>query len=287
MAEHVSNMTKSAGLRTFLWAIVCLFGFAVVCYVTARSYLAYQASRAGSMLRELRSVKVGDPESSIISISENYGGYQWIWKVRDPNDQRSDYEYVLEANPWRFPMMTGHTRKVDNAIRAASSSLNSRLRRTVGLRMWNVTGTITLKENRVTAVSGSASVEGRDQWLGGLWHLSESIPEYKLKGFRELGVPWPEINRCLIGWANLNMADGLGEAVDSWITPSAMENEQQYTRLFNIQCLTSLSGCRTVCELMPEAVAYAKEHPHVISSDGGTWDSATGVCTAPGTDRYW
>lgn len=89
------------------------------------------------MLNDLESVKVGDPESSAFSIAENYGGYRWISKFRESDDQTSDYEYVLEANPWRFPLLTGHTRKFDNAIRTASSSLNSRLRRAVGLRMWS------------------------------------------------------------------------------------------------------------------------------------------------------
>jgi hypothetical protein len=117
------DMTNSADLRTFLWVIFCLFGLVVVCYGTARSYLAYEASRASSMLNDLESVKVGDPESPAFSIAENYGGYRWISKFRESDDQTSDYEYVLEANPWRFPLLTGHTRKFDNAIRTASSSL--------------------------------------------------------------------------------------------------------------------------------------------------------------------
>ena len=274
-------MTKSAGLRT----IVCLFGLVAVCYGTARSYLAYEASRARSMLHDLESVKVGDPESSLISVSENYGGYRWISKFREPDDQTSDCEYVLEANPWRFPLLTGHTRKFDNAIHKASSSLNSRLRRAVGLRMWNVIGSISLKEKRVISVSGSAFVEGRDQWLGGIWRLSGSIPEYELEGFQESGESWPEMNRYLIRWVNLNMADGLGEAVKSWITPDATHDEKLSARRFNLQCMTSRTGCQTVCDLVPDAVGYAGEHSQFHL--GGTWDAGTGTCIASRTDRYW
>lgn len=274
-------MTKRAGLK----AIVCLSGLVAVCYGTARSYLAYEASRASSMLHDLESVKVGDPEASVISISENYGGYRWIPEFREPDDQTSDCVYVLEANPWRFPSLTGHTRKFDDAVHKISSSLNSRLRRTVGLRMWNVIGSISLKENHVIALSGSAFVEGRDQWLGGMWHISGNIPKYELERFQESSASWPEMNRYLIGWVNLNMAGGLREAVESWITPDATYDEKLSARRFNLQCMTSRTGCQTVCDLVPDAVGYAREHPQLRL--GGSWDAGTGTCIASRTDRYW
>ena len=51
-------------LARFVLAIAATLVLVLSCYGLARAYLAYEAARAGHMLKELAAVKIGDSEAS-------------------------------------------------------------------------------------------------------------------------------------------------------------------------------------------------------------------------------
>jgi hypothetical protein len=264
-------------LQRFFRLIVALVVTMVVCIGGAFAYLAHESRRASLMLRDLESVNIGDSEGSVVSLLQKYGGYRWV--PTSGNDAaKPDWEYIVEVNRWRLDLKTGHSRKFDFLLRAAPNLVNSRVRGAVGLREWLVSGRVAFKENHVISVAGIAEVEGRNEILAGMWNLAAQVPESEQEHFVKAGVSWPHMDRYLIGFSNdLNLYGGSGEVARSWITPLASEDERRFAREFELQCLTSRSGCQTVCDLVPGAVEYARS---------GTWAERKNACTVPRPNGY-
>ena len=249
----------------------------IICCGTAFAYLAYESRRAGMMLHDLESVSVGDNEASVIAALQKYDGYRWV-PASGNDSAKPHWEYIVEVNPWRFDLMTGHTRKFDFLLRAVPNLVNSRLRRAFGLREWLVSGQVAFKENQVISVTSTAQVEGRNEILAGMWNLSGQIPESEQEHSVNAGVSWPHIDRYLIGLSrDLNLYGGSGEVAKSWITPLASEDERRVARQFELQCFASRSGCQTVCDFVPAAIEYARR---------GTWEERKNACTARGPHGY-
>lgn len=62
----------------------------------------YEATRAGQMLNDMETIKIGDGEDVVRSISRKYDGYR-----RDQDNlkrmyEKPDYQYVVQVDPWRF-----------------------------------------------------------------------------------------------------------------------------------------------------------------------------------------
>jgi hypothetical protein len=273
--------------RRFVLAIAATFVLVLSCYGLARAYLYYEAGRAERMLKELGDVKLGDAESQVLAMLQRYGKYQKM-----PEDlakfDKADYEYLVEIGPSGIYHVLGrdNTGRFYRITRAVLSSLSPQFRRVIGLRRWNVYGRVGIKENRVTVVCGMVLVEGSHGWLFGDWILAKTIPPYAIKKFvTSPGVSWPyDVNHYLMGWEGGPMMnelhqEGWAGGPDTSITPDATENEKRAAHGFRLECLTSRSGCRTVCDLYPAAVEYAAS---------GTWEERMEVCAAPSPDNsYW
>lgn len=275
----MNNATvKRASFVIAITLVVVVTGYGV-----ARVYLASQCRRAGNMLRDLESVKLGDPEVSVLALCQRHETYRQIPVFpKDANleYEEPDYEFQFKVDPWHLSMPADHVSTVDSSVRAATATINPRLRRVVGLRKWWIVGTIGLKKGRVIAVTTSALVEGRDEWVGGVWRLLDTIPTQEIQRFSiQPSVLSAEANRYLVGWThpNLSRADGSGEAVETWMTRSATPEERQSAIRFTLGCLTSLSGCRTVCDFVPGAWNYAKS---------GTSTERERACSPPRPFQY-
>lgn len=245
-------------------------GLMLTLYGSARFYLLYEVHMAQGLLRDLGAVQIGSDEASLLPILREYQGYRRVSVIKD---YEQDHEYLFEIGPG--PESSNHTSKFGKVARAALGNLNHRFRRAIGLRSWNVVGRIGLQGTRVVVVSGTVVVEGKSEWLGGQWQLAETIPKYAVDRFiAEQGVSWPDVNHYLVGWMFLRFskADGAGDSALSWITPSATREEIQAASKFSLQCLTSRSGCRTVCDLFPAALEYARTR---------TWSAGANPCSEP------
>lgn len=243
-------------------------------FLTMRLYLLHEARRADEMLAALSGVKLGDTEENVSQILGNFGGYRWT-----PRDEpQGDLRYVVEVNPWYWPNMAGHQRQFEKLARRIVGLMNTcpRFRRSVGLRFWTADGEIHLNRGRVAGVHVSVIVEGQDEWLGGMWNLDNEIPLFEREHFSGIKQSWPEISRYVVSWTHLHVGDGTGEGVKTWITPQASQSEMYAARHMNLSCLTSWRGCKALCNLMPEASRYHKEHP--LAGWGGAWGEPELTC---------
>jgi len=264
--------------------IVAVLALVLACYGLARAYLAHEITRAARMLNDLDTIKIGDSEDVALSISRKYDGYRRGQEILRQLYEKPDYQYVLQVDPWRFChyKLNTYPGKLDTMIGTASTTLAPKLRKATALRRWSVLGIVSVRQKRVVAVTTTAIVEGRNEWLGGSWHLFETIPDYEIEQFvTQPGIPWPQVNRYLVGWSQLKFSttDGGGESAEIWITPSATQEERHSTSRFMLQCLASRTGCQTVCDFVPSVEEYAR------SASPET--QRPNVCSAPRPNGYW
>jgi hypothetical protein len=272
-------------LVRFLLAIAAILVLLLSCYGLARAYLAYEADRAGRMLKELAAVKIGDSEEQVLPMLQRYGSCRGSLQLYTKVD-KTDYECLVEIGP------SGIYYIVDRAnagmfyriTRAILSSLNPRLRRAIGLRRWSVYGRVGFKNDKAKVLEGIVMVEGSHEWLEGGWDVIETIPESVIDAFVTTpGVSWPhDANHYLVGWSRLiamEKENGGGEGSGIDITPAATDEERRSAHEFRLQCLTSRSGCRTVCDLYPAAEEYA---------NSPTSEGKRELCAAPSArNSYW
>lgn len=249
-------MTKRTVLMGFVWAIGCVAGSIVICFVAIRVYLAHEARRAGELLKDLQSVEIGESEATARSISQKYGGYQWV-NIYKPDYDDSDYEYIPAVNPWRYGTISGHTTRFDQQIKSLANKVSPRWRHALGLRKWLVGGDIRIKKGRVVSVSGTMIAEGKDKWLGGNWNFAAEIPRSKLERYPEKS---PE-TQCYVAEYGHLLWDDEGEILMTWITPAASASDSRSGRQLNVGCLMSRSGCPALSDLMPGAAAQYRLQP--------------------------
>ncbi len=191
----------------------------VIGYVATWGYLQYETKRAHAMLHDLASINVGDGEDLVLSLSRKFD-----CGIRRPNlppITKSRSSYWTEVDPWEFDCSRDKQHIFQRVLSTTSSLLTPDLRRTIGLRQWKVIGRVDLNDHKVVGISVSAAVEGATEWLGGMWQLSQTIPQDALSLVKERGESWPATDRFLVGWQDLDM-------------PS----------------------CKTVCDFVPAALEY-------------------------------
>jgi hypothetical protein len=270
--------------RTFAAAVrllVVAAGVLLVCYGVILSVLAYQTRRASQLVEEIQRVSIGDSEESIGPLLDHYNGFRWNVQLGG----HEDYNYVLAINPWRFPSIP-HPHSGEKVL-AIERAFNPRFRRAIGLREWMVDSEIAVKDGRVVAIQSTTIVEGRHMWLGAMWRCSDHPREFDRSADSVPGSPSEE------GWSLatsgiLDMGSGTGTSWDFWTTPTSPKEQRQMANQLNFGCLRSLSGCETVCDLMPGAARFFKEHPQLAPAGGG-WDDSRQTCLkhAPSDYQYW
>ena len=184
-------MTKTPA--RFLLPIAITLFLVLICYGSARAYLGYEANRAGRMLKELAAVKIGDSEGQVLSMLARYGGCRSSLQPYAKAD-KTDYECLVEIGPSGiyYILDRANTSMFDRITRAILSSLNPRLRRSLGLRRWNVYGRVGFKDDKAKVVFGTVMVEGSHEWLEGDWNLVATFPESEIDAFvNSRVISWP------------------------------------------------------------------------------------------------
>jgi hypothetical protein len=236
------------------------------------------------MLKELAAVKIGDSEGQVLSMLARYGGCRSSPQPYTKVD-KTDHECLVEIGPSGIYYLVdrANTSMFYRITRAILSSLNPRLRRSIGLRRWNVYGRVGFKDKHTKVVFGAVMVEGSHEWLAGDWTLIETIPQSEIDALvTSQGVSLPhDANHYLVGWTRLiamEKQNGGGEASGVDITPAATDEEKRSAHEFRLQCLTSRSGCQTVCDLYPAAVEFA---------NSATLYGKRELCTVSPRNTYW
>ena len=235
-------------------------------YVAVRLLLEHQIRRASAMLAKVQSLNVGDSEESIKPLVKRYGGFRWDTQL----GTHEDYNYVIEINPSRFPTLRNF-----NSVPIAPH-LNARLRRALGLRYWMMFSEIAIKKQQVAAVQAELCVEGRTMWLGSSWRFAEKPREFDRDPNVEY-LQWPpKPDLDFVSPAILELTGG-GTAWGFWVKPSSPEAERRVANQWNLRCLESLRGCDSVCDLLPQAAPFFKDHRE-LAPKGGGWDETSQNC---------
>jgi hypothetical protein len=252
-------VSRSSALRLHIIAV----GLLIIAGVWGAlwSYSEYEAHRARLLLAEASRVHVGDTEASILNLVQRYGGYkrtpeplspreQWIDKEEFDYQQNrlTDYDYEITVSPYGITgSWPGRLTQVKQAIIA---SVPTHLRPALGMRDWGTGVELSIRGNRVQAVSAMAQFAGSSKWLGHSWELAEGMPHYDMPA-----------RTYLIGAAVLSGMDGGGEMIENYLTPEASQEEVEAARQFNTGCFTSIKGCNGLCDVAPPALQYLTQHP--------------------------
>jgi hypothetical protein len=246
--------------------------------LTALLILVFQIRRASQLLEEVQNVSVGDSENSVGPILERFHGHRWDVQLGSVED----YNYVFEINPWSFPTLSSNEPR--GKVHAVDRVLSPRFRRAIGFRRWMVGSEIAIKQHRVVAVQTSTIVEGTHIWLGAMRRLSEKPREFErdtaaldssATNSQHLATP-----------GILNMKSGSGTSWSIWTTPSSPKGQREMANQVNFGCLRSLSGCDSLCDLLPETARFFKEHPN-LAPKGGGWDDGSRTCIKHDLRENW
>jgi hypothetical protein len=204
--------------------------------------------------------------------------------LRDHEDARrgkdfgADEEHVfVHVDPWRI-YGEFRPRWIEMSVKYLALE-HPDVRRTLGLRIWLMQGAVSFKEGRVVSVSVDEVVEGQNEWLEARWKLMPEIPEDRLKWYREVGYFRPEMDHYLVHWIHLHMGVETGEIIENLVTKNAPREEHQAATNINGKCLTSVRGCASLCELMPEATRYRRQHYYPpLGWNSGSWGPQDRSC---------
>jgi len=248
------------GLRTAAVVVLCVAAL----WCSLWTYVGYERHRAVSLFTEASRVRVGDTEASILPLLGRYGGYRWMTEALPPEaewidkdeysyqiNRVSDYSYVIGISP--FGTTTGQLTRLNQTMRTVREVVPRHLQALMGMRDWGTTVQISIRNRRVRSISAMALVRGQSRWLGNRWELAEGMPRHDMRP-----------RAYAIGAANLTMEDGGGDMIENVFTPEASEEEAEAARQFNAACLTSIRGCKGLCDVAPRALEYLRQHPDAV-----------------------
>lgn len=219
----------------FLLFVVGLVGVGVW---SLQRQLSFAQSRAVSLINELRSLRIGEsPYQDAKQIADKYGTVraESDWGLRDCNDgyfQGCRYEIVVQR-AWvsrmlfRFPFS-----------------------KWPGLRYWNGTADIGVKDGKVSGYSFSAVFRTTDgQWRG------VGAEETSLLGERAVEAKVSDFYR--IARNDLIMTASAypnkGYDLTASLLPQATTTERQRAWHFKLDCLTQSPGCKEICDVQPDS----------------------------------
>jgi hypothetical protein len=251
------SRVRTLALRFVLIALVTVASF----WGLLRIYAQYNAHRAKSLLADASRIHIGDTEQSVLALIGRYDGFKWTPEPLPPREQwidkdeydyevglQYDYKYELGISPFGSSIASPDSRWT-RILRTARERVPRHLRPLLGMRDWGTTVEIAMRTGRVQSVSAMTLVEGRSQWIGQSWELAERMPRSHMP-----------VRAYAIGAAHLTTADGGGEMVRNYFTPTASKQEMEAALTFDARCLTSLSGCG-LCDVSPRALKYLDDHP--------------------------
>jgi hypothetical protein len=140
-------------------------------------------------------------------------------------------------------------------------------RRRLKLRGWTVSGSVRFTDEKVESVSGGLVIEGENEWLMADWRYATDIPAYLSQGHPD-SLPG-KASRYDARWTHLHFGNGTGEGILTSVTPLSTSEELAAARDINLRCFWNGRGCRSLCELMPDATRYRREH----NVGGWGWNS--------------
>jgi|ERR1700733_1931961 len=261
--QNVRFAPTSKKFRVAGWVFLGALALCAVSYGAARATEALEYKRAAVFLEELKSIQPGQSQASVMPFISRYDGTlpDQVFGVK--NDA-----YIVRIDPWHLMHPIPGPNWIERAYEEAFLRLRN-WRRRVKLRSWTTDGEITFTNGKVDTVSGGIIIEGENEWLMANWHYAPEIPAYLWQRHPDNGSS-VEPPQYIARWTHLHFDGGTGEGILTSVTPRSTPEELNAARDINLQCLVAGRGCRSLCELMPYAMRYRREH------SGGAWGWASG-----------
>jgi hypothetical protein len=249
-------------LKAVGWTLVTLLSLCIVLYGTARIWQALEYRRAAVFLEELKGIQSGQSEASVMPfILRSHGiTFQEQYGIKDDS-------YISRVDPWHLWRALPGPDWADHSYRNVFLR-SGNWRRNLKLRAWAASGWVRFSNGKVESVSGGLVIEGENEWLMAEWHYGPNIPAYRRARLPNNSLP-VEAPQYSASWTHLHFGSGTGEGILTSVTPRSSPEEMNAARNVNLQCLMSGRGCRSLCELMPDANRYRREHNDV----GWGWSS--------------
>ena len=236
--------------RVLLRGTVCLGALALTLYMAARGNQLYTARQADSILSRLEKLKVGDPVR----------GFQQAVSPCEVGTYTKDSTYTchLVAGPYRLSWLW---QKIFDSPRGHGYWIYLAANR-IGLRAWMLSSVAHTSDGKITAIRTDVWVPGRYEMLGATWRIGEAQAQQDL--WRLLDT---DDQRTYMNWYHIT-SDINGEGFAVKTTPQSTD-EELAARHINAACLSSVSGCEGLCELMPRVVPILEKRGRGIG--GCAW----------------
>jgi hypothetical protein len=245
-------------LRLAARTSVALATLCAALYGAARITQTLEYKRAAIFLEGLKSIHLGQSEASVMPFIRQYQGVR-----AEEAPGFKDDSYILRIDPWHLVHPIPGPNWVERTYRRTFSDLGN-WRRSVKLRSWTVSGWVRFKNGSVETVAADVVLEGENEWLMADWVYGPEITAYRLRKSPHETLPGEE-PRYEAHWTHLHFGDGTGEGIMSSVTPLGTTEQLNAAQNINLQCLMRGSGCHSLCDLMPSATRYRREH------NGGGW----------------
>jgi len=251
-------------LRAAAWTFAVLSVLCAALYGAARTAQALEYRRAGAFLEELKRIQPGQSELSVMPFIQHYQGIRAEQELGSKDDS-----YIVRLDPWHLMRSFPGPDWADHSYRWACSEFGN-WRRALKLRSWTANGQVAFADGKVNMVSGGLVLEGENEWLMAEWYDSAEIPAYRLSRSTENSLSGQE-PRYAAHWTHLHFGHETGEGIISSVTPLGTSEELNAARNINLQCLMNGRGCHSLCELMPDAARYRREHGGGWGWNSGSW----------------
>ena len=259
------GLTKSR-IRKVTRVITFVCGAVLFLYSLAFLYIRYESLRTTNLLKGLQSLQIGESEQVAADVLASYKDQRLSRLFGYPRGSN-----LFQVDPWLVYSGLFSRRWQNRALEFVLLDCGS-MRRRLGLRVWRVLGEYRAENGRITAVNATIEVEGADEWLLAEWtYLSEFRRQDSVRWGDTKELP-EEMQTYRSHWTHLHMGTETGEGIVNAVTASATPEALRAARDINVECLTSFRGCRSLCALMPAAVAYRRAHGYgSLGWSSGSW----------------
>lgn len=242
-------------------------------YGFGSAYLRYQVWRAEKLLALLQFIQISQDEASAaraLSPFEDKAVARMMGYPPDVHSLRIDPLLIDTGFEWltwlNRPLIAIHEDREN-------------LRRSIGLRLWSVYGQYVVRDRKVDSVMAQVVVEGKNEWLLGEWNYSAKFGRLDAADSDSDEKLREPMNRYRSRWFHLHMGAGTGEGIHNAVLTAAKPDELSAARDINLVCLTKLQACRSLCELMPAAIKFRREHGYgPLGWNSGSWGPQDHSC---------
>lgn len=219
-------------------------------------YFRYEARLAKHLLQDVQELQIGQSTTNdVMRIAARYHAHVWT----DQECTGGCIAYFFEVEPISWLRLYGHGRILDESLIAIYQIFDTQILNNLGIRAWQVMASVTLKNGKVSTITGHMFVEGScHKWLDAGWRMAPEFPQFWMDQAKEAHQPPPQ--GILIHWHHLHMGPETGEGLEAAITPSASAQEFKAAVHLNTNCLWALGkGCFLLSDIFPDGVGWQRD----------------------------